>query len=191
MSEKIKPRVCPACGTTLGFATGIDGAVTPEAGDISFCANCFECSEFTADGYSLMTSEKMAALDEDNRNRLLTIQQKLLEMAYSRQLDDMLKRAKAWLAANAGQPARIQYNFPSTTAVIAPISLAIEKKFVVTDAAGLALIKALWPWEDRREPTVLMVRVVLDAAFGQHNRPRSGDISGESGATGRDFPPRK
>jgi hypothetical protein len=74
----------------------------------------------------------------------------------------MAERAKAWRAANPNRTAKVQFNFPPGVCVIAAISLAVERGFVSTDEAGLELVKELWPWGDRSEPTVLMVRVVLE-----------------------------
>lgn len=50
--------------------------------------------------------------------------------------------------------------------LVAAISVAIEKGFVSTNAAGLELIKALGSWDDENEPSVLMVRIAWDYTSG-------------------------
>lgn len=75
----------------------------------------------------------------------------------------MARNAEAWRKANPDAEALIQFNFPPKVAVIAPISEAVRLKVVVTNDHGLSLLKALWPWEDRYEPTVLMCRAVLES----------------------------
>ena len=45
----------------------------------------------------------------------------------------------------------------------APISNAIKEKIVIPNADGLHLIKSLWRWDVQSEPTVNMMRVVIEA----------------------------
>lgn len=82
---------------------------------------------------------------------------------YELQLGKMLVRRNAWLANHPEAEVLVQFNFPRTVCVVACISDAIEKKFVSANEAGLELIKALGNWGQRDEPSVLMVRVILEA----------------------------
>lgn len=81
---------------------------------------------------------------------------------YAAQLDGMAQRAKDWRAANPGKKPLVQFNHPETVAIVGCISDALEHHFVSANADGTELIKALWPWGGRDEPTVLMVRIVLE-----------------------------
>lgn len=81
---------------------------------------------------------------------------------YCTQLDAMAANAKAWRAANPDKKVLVQFNFPTTVAVIACISDAVKNHYVTANPEGLELLKALWPWGVRSEPTVLMVRAVLE-----------------------------
>jgi len=81
---------------------------------------------------------------------------------YEAQLNAMLANARRWRAANSEKEALIQFNFPPQVAMIAPISAAVGSGFVSANAAGLELIKALWPWDGEDEATVMMVRAVIE-----------------------------
>lgn len=82
--------------------------------------------------------------------------------AYEAQCNTMLANAKAWRAAHPDSQARVQFNFPKTVSIIGCISDALNSKYVSANEQGVELIKALWPWGGRDEPTVLMVRMVLE-----------------------------
>ena len=81
---------------------------------------------------------------------------------FERQCQTMNERAQAWRKANPGKSAVIRWNFPPAVNIIGCISDALAHRLVTTNEAGLELIKALWPWGDRDEPTILMVRMVLE-----------------------------
>jgi hypothetical protein len=81
---------------------------------------------------------------------------------YEAQLEAMAENARRWRAANADKTVLVQFNFPPFVALIAPISVAVKKGFVTTNDAGLELLKALWSWDADTEPTVLMVRAVIE-----------------------------
>lgn len=82
---------------------------------------------------------------------------------YIQQCGTMLANALKWKEENPHTEAVITYHFPPDTTVIGPISDGVEQGFVRCNEAGLSLIKALWPWDDRYQPTINMVRAVLDA----------------------------
>jgi hypothetical protein len=85
-----------------------------------------------------------------------------IQKAYAAQLKEMYDRAQQWRADNPGVTAKVQFNFPVTVTFSCPIRVALEKGIVSTNAAGLDLLKALWPWHVRDEATVLMCRAVLE-----------------------------
>lgn len=74
----------------------------------------------------------------------------------------MSENARHWRAVNPNHEVLIQFNSPPGVLIIGTISDAVKHHFVTVNEAGLELIKALWPWGGRDEPTVLMVRVVLE-----------------------------
>lgn len=81
---------------------------------------------------------------------------------YNNQMQAMYENANRWRSENPYKTAMIQFNIPPKVFLCAPISTAIRDGFVSTNEAGLELVKALWPWDNQREPTVAMVRVVLE-----------------------------
>lgn len=81
---------------------------------------------------------------------------------YADQLDKMFENARRWRASNPTARAQVQFNFPESVAIIAPISEALRTKIVSANAEGLDLLKALWPWDVATEATVLMCRAVLE-----------------------------
>jgi len=85
-----------------------------------------------------------------------------IQKAYGAQMREMYDRAQQWREQNPGVVAKVQFNFPPDVTFSLPIRVAIEKKIVSVNAAGLELIKALWPWHVPDEATVLMCRAVLE-----------------------------
>lgn len=82
---------------------------------------------------------------------------------YAAQLDEMDRRAKAWREANPGREAKVLWNFPRDVWIAVTVSEGIRLKLVVPNDAGIELIKALWPLGDPYEPTIGMVRAVLES----------------------------
>jgi hypothetical protein len=85
-----------------------------------------------------------------------------LGQAYAQQCEAMAENARRWREANPNRETVVQFNRPPKVLIIGTISDAVKHHFVTANEAGLELIKALWPWGGRDEPTVLMVRVVLE-----------------------------
>lgn len=112
------------------------------------------------------------------------------------QMDKMHENATAWRAAHPDTEVKIQFNFPDQVCLIAPISEALKHKFIVTNEAGLELIKALWPMDVVSEATVLMVKIILeheDKSFATAGQvcPQCGKhIDRASPAPGQDGPAR-
>jgi hypothetical protein len=82
---------------------------------------------------------------------------------YAVQMAKMKAAADAWRKAHPTDEVLVQFNFPREAYVIAPISDAFTAGVVTANAKGLELIKALWPWDDTYEPTVMMVRAILES----------------------------
>jgi hypothetical protein len=83
---------------------------------------------------------------------------------YEDQCRIMARVVHDWRAAK--KSAVIQFNFPRSVAVIATIGDALENHFVTADAGGLELLKLLGLGEPI-EPTVLMVRAVIELSGGE------------------------
>lgn len=77
-------------------------------------------------------------------------------------MQTMLQRAREWRQQNPTRGALIQFNYPNKVFLCAAISVAIKEKYVTANPAGIELMQALWPWDDQFEPTVAMVRAVLE-----------------------------
>lgn len=73
---------------------------------------------------------------------------------YCAQLEDMLAKGRQW-----------RLDHPAHTLVVAPISQAVKHGFVRCNADGLELLKALHSWDLPTEPTVMMVKGVLEELF--------------------------
>lgn len=84
---------------------------------------------------------------------------------YVAAVESMVRNGKAWLAANPHKAPKIQFNFPPKVCLVAPIGLAYAMHLVTADEAGLELLQALAPWGGPEEPTVIMVRAVLEAGL--------------------------
>ena len=81
---------------------------------------------------------------------------------YHEQVMTMADLARDWREKNPDREARVQFNFPKEIFLITPISNAVQNRFVVTNDAGLELIKALGEYGQSGEPTAFMVRLALE-----------------------------
>jgi len=81
---------------------------------------------------------------------------------YAEQILEMKRRAQAWRKANPDKEVRVQFNFPKRVFTVAAISDAVNDHLVSCNEAGLELLKALWPWDDLKEPKVTMVKIALE-----------------------------
>jgi hypothetical protein len=84
------------------------------------------------------------------------------QQRYVAQIKAMAKNGQTWRVANPDKTVLVQFNFPREILLVAPISTAIKNRLVTVNEAGLELVKALWPWDTKDEPSVLMVRVALE-----------------------------
>lgn len=83
---------------------------------------------------------------------------------YCAQLAKMLENGRRWKKENPEKEAYICFKYPGEICFIASISEAFQKyKLIATNPAGLELIKSLWPWDEETEPTVLMVKAVIES----------------------------
>jgi hypothetical protein len=57
---------CPVCGATLDGAAQVDGAGTPEPGDVTVCAYCGAPLRFTDAGLELLTDAEAARITAEN-----------------------------------------------------------------------------------------------------------------------------
>ncbi len=164
---------CPSCGVKLNSATMADakaGRKAPGPGDFSVCIGCAQVLRYEPDMTvrNALPEELTAELDLPSRRlihrALRVITDELLGAQYRRQLETMLANKKAWLKLHPEAEIKVQFNFPPSVCLVAPISAAIKDSYVSANEAGLDLIRALWPshYTSRREPTVLMVRTVLE-----------------------------
>ena len=147
-------------------------AVGPGPGDFSVCVGCGEMLRYEPDLTlrRASSSEILTDLDAEGRSLIQKAQETIRELVknrqraldYKKQLQQMLANAKRWLADNPAAEVKVQFNFPGVAFVVAPISQALDKSLVSANEAGVQLIKAMWPWNIDSEPTVMMVRAVLD-----------------------------
>jgi hypothetical protein len=84
---------------------------------------------------------------------------------YAEQLTAMLNNGRLWRQGHPVANVEINFTWPANTVIIGGIDDAIKVGYVKTNDDGLALLKALWPWEGRTCPTVMMVRAVCEALF--------------------------
>lgn len=153
---------CPNCGKNLDQTTCLADRETPEPGDLTICIGCAEVLEFGPDMALHITDSKH--LDADYQESIKMAQERIRKMnekkRYEAQLNEMLANARKWRKANSNREALI--TFPAQVCIIGPISLALKHNVVRSNEAGLELLKALWPWDRKDEPTVLMCRIVLE-----------------------------
>jgi len=83
---------------------------------------------------------------------------------YRAQIARMSQNARAWRLLHPGSVPQVQFNFTENVMMIMPISIAVEKHFVSCNAEGLEMIKAMWPWDDSKEPTVTMVKIAIEVS---------------------------
>lgn len=77
---------------------------------------------------------------------------------YVNQMRVMHERAQAWRKDHPNEEVLINWGFPR----IASISRAVQQQYIAANPAGLSLIKSLWSWDADDEPTVFMVRAVIE-----------------------------
>lgn len=82
--------------------------------------------------------------------------------AYSAQCNMMLANARRWQEEHPNASIMVHFKFPKTVAIVGCISDGIAQGFVSTNKDGLDFIKAFGPWGVPEEPTVLMVRAVIE-----------------------------
>jgi hypothetical protein len=85
------------------------------------------------------------------------------QQEYEAQISKMQANGRRWLAENPRAEVSVAYHYEPGILVVAAISEAFDNKFISANEDGLKLIKALWPWGEPEEPTILMVRVVLES----------------------------
>lgn len=106
--------------------------------------------------YKLATKEDMERLKE----RIDKLPPDIVQQ-YHAQIQKMRENATAWRKANPDAVVNIQFNLSNFT-VVMTISNAIKNGFVMVNDSGLEFIKAIWPWCNEREPTIAMIRTVIE-----------------------------
>jgi hypothetical protein len=81
---------------------------------------------------------------------------------YEIQLHTMRHRFEAWCREHPDKTADFQFNFPPNVAVVSTIREAIRLGFVSVNIPARELIEAMCD-SGTNEPTVLMVRAVIEA----------------------------
>lgn len=86
------------------------------------------------------------------------------EIELKLQLGQMWATGKQWLKEHPKADVKIVWNYnPERVHVIKPISNAMKEKFVILNPDALALMKSMWRWDVQSEPTVSMMRVVVES----------------------------
>lgn len=81
---------------------------------------------------------------------------------YLKQLDTMLANGQKWTKLHPDKIAYIQFKTPPGVGVIVSVSQAVKQGFIVANNDGVELLQAMWPWDDVNEPTLIMVKIVID-----------------------------
>lgn len=182
---KLPPSPCPHCGKVLDMADCLSkDSATPKPGDISLCNNCWEPMEFGEDLTHLPLSE--ATIAELGTAKMETLRALKLKIAkaknsdtemgakFEAQCQKMYENFLQWRKDHPDAEVKVQFNYPPHVCVIGPISAALDNKLVSANEDGLALLKALWPWNDQSEPTVNMCRIVLENKRPSFTCPKCG-----------------
>lgn len=164
-------RKCPKCGYFFGMVKAVGAPLAkPAKDDCSMCSQCGTFLKFD-DHLNLveLTGAEFVKLDAKDRELMQLIHtaweashDPAKDKNWTEQVKKMSENAKAWRKANPGRDAKVQFNYPRNIMVVAPISVAIKKKYVSADIAGLELIRSLWRQDDKTEPTVFMVRMAIE-----------------------------
>ena len=85
-----------------------------------------------------------------------------VQQEYVDQIREMGRRAKAWKEKNPHRVAQVQFNYSRKIFLVAPISEAVKEHIVSCNEAGLEMVKAMWPWDVKSEPTVTMIKIALE-----------------------------
>lgn len=143
---------CPYCGFKNNAVAGPDA--DPAPGDVAICANCIQPSLFGDDLKLRKPTEKEAAdLAKDPEMR---------SAAYACQITSMIMKGKRWVKEHPGADVKIQFNVSPRVFLVQSISEAVKNHAVSANPTGLELLKALWPWDSIKKPTVNMIRMAVD-----------------------------
>lgn len=90
---------------------------------------------------------------------------------YAEAIRQLAVKAQAWMKANPGKNAKIQFNVPPTVGLTMVFEEAEQMKFIVVNDEGRELYAAMIAGLElpRQEPTVNMVRIALDAITSNPN----------------------
>lgn len=169
----LDPTECPYCHEKINSLSGIQKDVQPGPGDIYICTHCGEPSKFD-DQLQMVALEGSELLDVMSdqvvREAMLAIKSRKTDRrkAYMDQLGMMADEVVLWRETNQDSQPMIQYNFQKEVSIIAALQDAIDHKFISVNDDALNMFKELgWLDDVKAMPTVMMVRAVLDQAFGK------------------------
>lgn len=180
-SHETEPNKCPHCDALLDRSVGVNepDQRAPRPGDRSICIHCGNPCKFDDDMKLVkLTDEEMKqAMADPYISKMLEMVKQTMVAAqelgdticqsrYTDQLELMAQAVKEWRKTNHGLSPSIQYNFQKDVCIIASMREAIEHNMVsINDDARTMLTQLGWLENKLTEPTVLMVRVVLEHAF--------------------------
>lgn len=166
-------RTCPACGKRLNRVAAVDGDRAPAEGDLSVCAHCGELLQFGAQmRMQRLTKEKFDELPRDCQEALKTAQRMAPDYkenqmdSYTKQIEHMIARAKAWRQRHPDKTPKVQFNFPAGVFVAATIDNAIDLHLLSTNEDGMELITEMCRGDDDG-PTVFMLRLAMEYEQGK------------------------
>lgn len=81
---------------------------------------------------------------------------------YAEEVKKMAARARAWRSANPGREAVLQFNYPPNVCLIATVSDAVAKQFLIVNEAGMELLRTMGPMGGKNEMSVMMIRIALE-----------------------------
>ena len=82
---------------------------------------------------------------------------------YCEQIRTMTAQARAWVDAHPAASPLVQFNYPSRTMVVCPLSSAAENHFITMNDDGRAMAEAACAgFTGAKEATILMLRVAVE-----------------------------
>mgnify|MGYP001579057012 CR=1 FL=1 len=90
---------------------------------------------------------------------------KITDKDYALKLAAMEKQLQAWRRANPELPVLVLFRIPAKLWLAASLDDAIKQKFLIVDYNGKRMLKELgWLDDNRDQPTVMMVKMVIEHA---------------------------
>lgn len=172
--NRIKTAVkCPDCGSRMDHTTSLsDPAHRPATGDISICLGCAGVMQFDENMGLVRASDearRFAETDGPCRTAREIIKGRLRTAAgagYASRCDRMVQEVRQWRRGNPTLRPVIQYNFTSSTFLVATLKGALEINLLSINEDARTMLASLgWLKDSPTMPTVFMVRSALERAF--------------------------